>query len=130
MSTRQVDNRVFGPLLRKYRTRTGASLARFGKQIGVDHSYITRVELSQREPPRLPIVQCIASELKLSSVELDNFMLAASYAPPSLIELGGWDDVLTDVVGILNDKTLADEDKKEFRLAVHRMAKLWQLGLQ
>lgn len=112
----------FPTLLRSFRERSGRSCKALAHEVGVDPSYLTRIEHGDREPPRQHIVEALARALRLSVPERDRLQVAAGYAPMSVVQLGAWDDALQAVVDVLNDVTLSPQERLEFRSVVVTIA--------
>lgn len=116
----------FPQLLRGYRERTGRSRNNLAYEVGVDPSYLTRIEHGDREPPRQHIVEALARALRLSVPERNRLLVAAGYAPVSIVQLGAWDDAFQAVADVLNDHQLSDEERNEFRLVVRSISARWR----
>jgi transcriptional regulator with XRE-family HTH domain len=78
----------FAGLLHHYRNTRDRpwSCNELAREVGVDPSYISRLERGEREPPRRPIVDRLADCLGLAPAETDALLLAAGYAPPGQAE--------------------------------------------
>ena len=113
-----VHDHDFANLLRLYRARDGRPQNRLAKDAGMDPSYLKRIESAERAPPSLPIVCALALALRLPAAERDALLLAAGRAPVALAILGQWDPVLAAVTDVLNDLTLEDAERAEFRAVV------------
>ena len=116
----------FPQLLRGYRERTGRSRNNLAYEVGVDPSYLTRIEHGDREPPRQHIVEALARALRLSVPERNRLLVAAGYAPVSIVQLGAWDDAFQAVADVLNDHDLSDEERNEFRTIVRSISARWR----
>jgi transcriptional regulator with XRE-family HTH domain len=71
----------FSELLKKYRKRAKKSFNKLAIDIGVDPSYISRIEIGDRRPPKREIVIKLGRSLGLDATEIDDFLIAANYAP-------------------------------------------------
>lgn len=116
----------FGQLLRFYRERAGKSRNALCHEVGCDPSYATRIEAGDREPPRQHFVEGFARALRLSLPERNRLLVAAGYAPLSVVQLGSWDDALQSVADVLNDIDLTDAERNEFRSVVQLIAARWR----
>jgi transcriptional regulator with XRE-family HTH domain len=116
----------FPSLLRMYRERTGRSRNELAREVGVDPSYVSRMELGEREPPRQHVVEDLARALRLGILDRNRLLMAAGYAPMSLTQLGSWDEALQEVTDVLNDSRLTAEEREEFRQVVRLIAKRWR----
>jgi transcriptional regulator with XRE-family HTH domain len=116
----------FPTLLRAFRERAGRSRNNLAGEVGVDPSYLTRIEHGDREPPRLHIVEALARALRLSMRDRNRLLVAAGYAPLSVVQLGSWDEALQAVADVLNDTQLSPEERDEFRSVVRIISARWR----
>jgi len=116
----------FPSLLRSFRERVARSRNNLAHEVGVDPSYLTRIEHGDREPPRQHIVEALARALRLSIQERNRLLVAAGYAPLSVMQLGSWDDALQAVADVLNDIHLSDEERDQFRSVVRLISARWR----
>lgn len=115
----------FPTLLRIFRERANRSRNALAHEVGVDPSYLTRIEHGTREPPRQHIVEAIARALRVSIPERNRLLVAAGYAPMSIVQLGYWDDALQAVSDVLNDVHLSLEERNEFRTVIRLVSHRW-----
>lgn len=120
----------FPTLLRSYRERAVRSRNALAHEVGVDPSYLTRIEHGDREPPRQHIIEAIARALRLTIQERNRLLLSAGYAPLSLMQLDNWDDCLQAVTDVLNDIHLSPEERDEFRAVVRLISARWRGGAE
>ena len=116
----------FPSLLKGFRERATRSSNNLAYEVGVDPSYLTRIEHGDREPPRQHIVEAIARALRLSIPERNRLLVAAGYAPISIVQLGAWDDAFQAVADVLNDRNLSQEERDQFRSVVQLISARWQ----
>lgn len=116
----------FPGLLQAFRERAGRSRNNLAHEVGVDPSYLTRLEHGEREPPRLHIVEGLARALRLSVQDRNRLLVAAGYAPMSVVQLGVWDEALQAVTDVLNDTQLSAEERDEFRSVVRTISARWR----
>jgi transcriptional regulator with XRE-family HTH domain len=116
----------FPTLLRGFRERNGRSRNALAHEVGVDPSYLTRIEHGDREPPRQHIVEALTRALRLSVPERNRLLVAAGYAPLSVVQLGAWDDALQSVTDVLNDIELTEAERNEFRSVVRLISERWR----
>lgn len=116
----------FPSLLRSFRERNGRSRNALAHEVGVDPSYLTRIEHGDREPPRQHIVEALTRALRLSVQERNRLLVSAGYAPLSVVQLGSWDDALQSVADVLNDIELSPEERNEFRSVVRIISARWR----
>jgi transcriptional regulator with XRE-family HTH domain len=115
----------FPSLLRSFREAAGRSRNNLAHEVGVDPSYLTRIEHGDREPPRQHIVEALARALRLALPDRNRLLVAAGYAPLSVVQLGSWDDALQAVADVLNDIRLSPEERNEFRSVVRLISARW-----
>ena len=118
----------FASLLRSYRERSNRSRNNLAHEVGVDPSYLTRIEHGDREPPRQHIVEAIARALRLAVADRNRLLVAAGYAPLSVVQLGTWDDTLQAVADVLNDSRLSAEERQQFKDVVQMISARWRSG--
>ena len=116
----------FPSLLLTFRERAGRSRNNLAHEVGVDPSYLTRIEHGDREPPRQHIVEALARALGLSVPDRNRLLVSAGYAPLSIVQLGAWDDALQAVADVLNDLRLSPEERNEFRSVVRMISARWR----
>lgn len=115
----------FPALLRDFRERNGRSGNALAHEVGVDPSYLTRIEHGEREPPRAHIVIALCRALRLSLGERSRFMVAAGYAPLTVTRLGGWDEALEMVSQVLNNDDLTEQELEEYRSVIKLISARW-----
>jgi transcriptional regulator with XRE-family HTH domain len=115
----------FPTLLRSFRERSNRSRNSLAHEVGVDPSYLTRIEHGDREPPRQHIVEALSRCLRLSIPERNRLLVAAGYAPMSVVQLGSWDNALQAVADVLNDMHLSPAERDEFRSVVQLISQRW-----
>ena len=120
------DIEDFPTLLRSFRERVTRSRNNLAYEVGVDPSYLTRIEHGDREPPRQHIVEALARALRLTVPERNRLLVAAGYAPVSIVELGAWDDAFQAVADVLNDRQLSQEERDQYRVVVQQISTRWQ----
>lgn len=120
----------FSALLRSFRERGGRTRNNLAHEVGVDPSYLTRIEHGDREPPRLHIVEALARALRLSIADRNRLLVSGGYAPLSVVQLGSWDDALQAVADVLTDIHLTPEERDQFRSVVQLISTRWRGGPQ
>src|SRR5262245_48433479 len=100
----------FAILLRRLRDRAGLSCNELARAVAVDPSYISRLERGEREPPRRPVVERLASALQLDLDDQDCLLVSAGYAPATVAVLGTWDATLQAVASVLTDRRISASD--------------------
>lgn len=119
------DREDFPTLLRSFRERVTRSRNNLAYEVGVDPSYLTRIEHGDREPPRQHIVEALARALRLSIPERNRLLIAAGYAPVSIVQLGAWDDAFQAVADVLNNQQLSQEERDQYRAVVQLISARW-----
>ena len=71
----------FADLLRKLRTEAALSQNALAKKVGIDPSYINRIEKGERQPPSVSVIHDIARALDLDEFGANQLLLSAGYAP-------------------------------------------------
>lgn len=115
---------AFPALLMGYRTRLGISRNKLARKVGVDPSYLSRIEHGLRQPPREYIVKAIISALKLTPYEQDALLMAGGYAPTS-INGSGWSPAMHAVSLVLNNHSLTNEQRASFEDVILAIAQNW-----
>lgn len=118
----------FGELLRSFRLQAGRSQSALAREVGIDASYINRLESGEREPPRRQLVESLAAALGLPAEDRDRLFLAAGELPGALARLGPRDSTLRAVAEVLGDEELTEEEQREFRRVVEAIAVRWRYG--
>lgn len=81
-------NMSFGSLLQKHRKKAEVSQKELAHIVGLDPSYLSKIEHEQRNPPERPVVIEIANALELQENEIDQLLVSAGYQPQTLFDLG------------------------------------------
>ena len=116
----------FAALLRRYRDRAGLSCNELARAVGVDPSYISRLERGEREPPRRRVIERLAEVLKLPLEDQDRLLVSAGYAPATVAVLGRWDATLQEVADVLVDGRIPSRELEDFRQVIHLLASRWR----
>lgn len=119
----------FGGTLRRYRLRAGYSQNTLAQIVGINASYINRLESGEREAPTRDIAQALGRALSLVPEETDRLMFAAGHVPPTLQKLGPADTTVAAVTRLLTNDRLSPEARADFRAIVETMAIRWQCNL-
>lgn len=117
---------TLGRLLASLRQRRGISQNRLGKLVGVNASYLNRLESGERTGPSAEVTLGIAAALRLNRAATDALMAAAGRLPPSLAELGPLDPTVRILLATLLDETMTDEDRDRLRDTVANICQAWQ----
>lgn len=119
----------FAATLRRYRVRAGFSQNALAKVVGIDASYINRLESGEREAPTRPVAQSLARALARCPEEVDRLLFSAGHMPPSLQKLGPADPTIAAVTRLLTNDRLSPETRADFRAVVETIAIRWQSSL-
>lgn len=110
----------FPELLRAYRERARLSSNQLATLAAVDHSYVSRLEQAQRDPPRAHVVLAFARILQLDPVDTGRLMVAAGHAPGIAVD---WDLALQSVADVLRE--LTDDERVTFREQLAHFCNAW-----
>ncbi len=111
----------FGPTLRRLRRDRMISQSSLADRAGFDHSYLSRLEASQREPSRDAVTR-LSEAMTLS--ELENAMLFASAGYSAAGDLFRTDPELIALAEILWDDSLDAEHREKVRYVLRAIAEL------
>ncbi|KKT87011.1 MAG: hypothetical protein A2119_01215 [Candidatus Colwellbacteria bacterium GWA2_46_10] len=78
----------FGTLLKKFRKRARFSQKELATILGLDSTYLSKMESGTRKPPERDVVLGIATGLDLNETEVDELLVSADYQPQTLFDLG------------------------------------------
>lgn len=106
-----MGERSFAELLRWYRERTGVSQARLARLVGVDHSYVSRLERGERRPSRDLVVRK-ADALSLPAADASALLSSAGFSPSVL------DPEVEALVLLLSDRMVPEEVRSGLRQAI------------
>ena len=104
----------FAPLLREYRDRRRLSQSRLAEAAGFDHSYVSRLESGTRMPTRDAVVK-LADAMGLGDGERDALLASAGFMPGKIESLFANEPVLSEVLGLLQDRAVPDEVRDDVR---------------
>lgn len=113
----------FGHLMRQYREAAGISQRALAQRVGLDVSYINRLESGDRRPRRRTLLK-LASALEIRGQELDAWFIACDLAPMPL--LAGLSDQTDPARAV---KGLADHLPESGPDAISIWEKLKAIGL-
>ncbi|MCL4545348.1 MAG: helix-turn-helix domain-containing protein [Chloroflexi bacterium] len=72
---------AYGELLAQFRRRADLSQRALAKAVGVDPSYINRLEHGERQPPASDLTRALAAALKLDPTETDVLVFSGGGLP-------------------------------------------------
>jgi transcriptional regulator with XRE-family HTH domain len=122
---------TFAELLGQYRTMAQLSCNQLGRAVGVDPSYISRLERGEREPPRRAVVLALARALDLPVEQADGLLAVAGYAPDCLVETmqrlaAASDPAMLAVQAVLQDTRLSHAGHQAFREVILSICEHWR----
>jgi transcriptional regulator with XRE-family HTH domain len=121
----------FGSLLRSLRVRAGLSQNQLARRAGVDPAYVNRLERASPDSSSLPsrkVVMALAETVEAGPVDVERLLVAAGLCPESIVRLGGWDQSLGDIAGVLADSRLTSDDRAELRELLRIVAARWRVA--
>jgi transcriptional regulator with XRE-family HTH domain len=104
----------FASTLREYRDRRRLSQSRLAEAAGFDHSYVSRLESATRMPTRDAVVK-LADAMQLSDGERDALLASAGFMPGRIESLFASEPVLSEVLGLLQDREVPAEIRDDVR---------------
>ena len=110
----QHDSVTFAPLLREYRDRRRLSQSRLAEAAGFDHSYVSRLESGTRMPTRDAVAK-LAEAMGLEEGERDSLLASAGFMPGRIENLFASEPVLSEVLGLLQDRAVPDDVRDDVR---------------
>ncbi len=108
----------FAEQLQAARQRAGISQNQLARQVGVDPSYLNRIERGERAAPAREVVEALADALALSPAEADELLISAGYLTRALAWLGPLDPTIRLVAECLADAEVPAEDRAALREAL------------
>ena len=113
-------NEAFGVQLKRLRLAGGWTRSELGARVGIDPTYVTRIESGQRRPPSRHLVEALAEVLPFErTIDRDQFYAAAGLLPP-----GGWSPELTLVRDILANPNLHERGHRRFRQGMEELLRV------
>jgi transcriptional regulator with XRE-family HTH domain len=112
--TEQAASGSFAVTLREYRDRRRLSQSRLAEAAGFDHSYVSRLESGTRMPTREAVVK-LADAMGLGDSERDALLASAGFMPGRIESLFASEPVLSEVLGLLQDRTVPAEVRDDVR---------------
>lgn len=95
----------FGKSLSEFRRDVKISQRELASILGLNFTYISKIENGKRNPPDRDVVLEIASALNLNETQTDELLVSANYQPQTLFDLGfdSNDISLKKHIGVLKD---------------------------
>lgn len=110
----QLETTTFAPLLREFRDRRRLSQSRLAEAAGFDHSYVSRLESGTRMPTRDAVTK-LAEAMGLDEGERDALLASAGFMPGRIENLFASEPVLSEVLGLLQDRAVPAEVRDDVR---------------
>lgn len=103
----------FSSKLKHYRIRGGMSQNALAKAVGINPSYINKIEKGGRDAPKRDVILAISRVLQLKDYERDELLLSANYSPElaDIVDLA--DPTLRIMAEILDDEGRDIDDSIE-----------------
>ena len=120
----------FGTVLRRYRLHRGLSQNALAHHVGINASYINRLESGERTAPTRQVACALARALHLATEDTDQLLFSAGHVPPTLQKLGATDSTVMALVGALTCDRIAPEDRANLRAMVEVLCAQWQKTAQ
>jgi transcriptional regulator with XRE-family HTH domain len=105
---------AFAPMLREFRDRRRLSQSRLAEAAGFDHSYVSRLESGTRMPTREAVTK-LAEAMGLGDGERDALLASAGFMPGRIESLFANEPVLSEILGLLQDRAVPDEVRNDVR---------------
>ncbi len=115
----------FGELLRVLRQQLDLSQGQLAQRVGLDRSYINRIEAGERGAPGADVILLIADALKLAAPETDALLSAGGHPIRALVTLGLDDPTLLALARILTDGTLDEGSRASLRTTIDAVIAHW-----
>ncbi len=107
--------RGFAEWLQAARQRAGISQNQLARQVGIDPSYLNRIERGERAAPAREVVEALADALALSPAEADGLLISAGHLTRALARLGPLDPTIRLVAECLTDPDVPAADRAALR---------------
>lgn len=115
----------FGEALRSVRVRLDLSQGQLAQKVGLDRSYINRLEAGERGAPSAHAIVAMASALNLDDLDTDRLLLAGGLPVKALVDLGLDDPTLLALARRLTDTRLAPASRSALRSAIDSLLTYW-----
>ncbi|GDX69381.1 hypothetical protein LBMAG38_04720 [Chloroflexota bacterium] len=115
----------FGELLRALRQQLDLSQGQLAQRVGLDRSYINRIEAGERGAPGADVILLIADALKLGAPDTDALLSAGRHPIRALVTLGLDDPTLLALARILTDETLEASARASLRTTIDTVIAHW-----
>jgi transcriptional regulator with XRE-family HTH domain len=121
----EVELSDFAGKLEEYRKRSGLSRSALARAVGVDASYMSRLEANERRPSNREFVLNTARALRLNHDECNVLLKAADYAPVSMEDTMEAHPAVKLLADILNDEQIPQDEKDLIERQLRQIQKRW-----
>ena len=115
----------FGDALRSVRVRLNLSQGQLAQKVGLDRSYINRLEAGERGAPSANAIVAMASALDLDELDTDRLLLSGGLPVKALVDLGLDDPTLLALARRLTDSRLSSTSRAALRATIDAMLTHW-----
>jgi transcriptional regulator with XRE-family HTH domain len=115
----------FGDALRSVRVRLNLSQGQLAQKVGLDRSYINRLEAGERGAPSANAIVAMASALDLDELDTDRLLISAGLPVKALVDLGLDDPTLLALARRLTDPRLSPISRAALRATVDALLIHW-----
>ncbi|MCL4543012.1 MAG: helix-turn-helix domain-containing protein [Chloroflexi bacterium] len=106
---------AYGELLAQFRRRANLSQRALAKAVGVDPSYINRLEHGERQPPASNLTRALTAALKLDPTETDILVFSGGGLPAALEKLHWPDRTIVALADVLADPSVPLDEINDLR---------------
>lgn len=99
---------MFGEILKNFRKQNKLSQRELSARIGVNYTYLSKIENGILPPPSDEVIRKLAEAL---SIDVDALLLAANRLPPDIPALILRSPSIADIVRLTKDLTQSEIDK-------------------
>ena len=115
----------FGDALRSVRVRLNLSQGQLAQKVGLDRSYINRLEAGERGAPSANAIVAMASALDLDELDTDRLLLSGGLPVKALVDLGLDDPTLLALARRLTDARLPSTSRAALRATIDSLLNHW-----
>lgn len=119
------EGETFGKVLRSVRLRLGLSQGQVAQKVGLDRSYVNRLEAGERGAPSAHAIVALATALDLDEPDTDRLLLSGGLPVKALVDLGLGDPTLLALARRLTDPRLSEGSRTALRATVDATLAHW-----
>lgn len=116
----------FGDALRAVRVRMNLSQGQVAQRVGLDRSYVNRLEAGERGAPSAQVIVAMATALDLDESDTDHLLLAGGLPVKALVELGLDDPTLLALARRLADARVPEANRAALRSTIDAILAHWE----